>query len=174
MRRPFRGIGFGGIGARAELIDERYQSLGPGDVGAVAVAETGDQRAFLDVHPINENGKDRQHDDEKAQPISEGENDPEESEESAGVGRMPDEAVRTGIDKLMVRGNRDVDGKEPAEPPDRIHSKSEGENKNGDARDDEELPGRQSGESIFLRDMDSEKHAERDDDPHEPPRLGVA
>src|SRR4051794_37081836 len=79
-----------------------HEPLRAGHVSAIRIAENSDERALLDGHSIAVDEHDRGHQDHDANPVAEGEPDPEKHDHAGRVRRMADVAIGTAVDDGLI------------------------------------------------------------------------
>jgi hypothetical protein len=144
------------------LEQEGDEALGAAHVLPIRLAEGGDKRGFLNGDAVGVGNAHAGEDGEKAGPISEGETESDQGNESPGVRRMADVAIRAYFDDGLAGMYGYFIGEKPTQKRHGVEAKSNPREHEADADEEDRLPIPQDG---GLREEKGEREAQSERDP---------
>ena len=156
------------------LTNPGNQPFRPSHVVAIVIAKSLRKRALLNVDAPQKRAHNRQRHTQDRYPIAETKSESDECDQRAGVGRMPDETVRAGIDDALFRRDRYIDRKITAQIPDRGPAQNHTERKEAQTNETEISPMRKRGVREPGNARNAEPNADRDHAPKDRKRMPIA
>jgi len=119
------------------LVQERDEASGPAHIFFVGLAQSRDERGFLNGYSVCVGSPHADKKGEKSCPVSERQTQSDECDKSAHVGGMADVAIRSHLNDRLARVNRYFISKKPPQNRHGVETKSHPREHEGDSDEEE-------------------------------------
>jgi len=119
------------------LVQERDEASGPAHIFFVGLAQSRDERGFLNGYAVCVGSPHADKKGEKPCPVSERQTQSDECDKSAHVGGMADVAIRSHLNDRLARVKRYFISKKPPQNRHGVETKSHPREHEGDSDEDE-------------------------------------